>query len=71
MAYAAMGRAWRTGDAKQFNEIVHLYRAQLDKRFAAQLVKSDGEVRFNAAEPFYKSMDALHLRVLPRAWSRG
>src|SRR6478736_6078915 len=52
-----MGHAWRTGDAKQFNEIVHLYREQLDKRFAVQLGKSDAEARFNASEPFYKSMD--------------
>jgi len=57
MAYAALGHAWRTGDAKQFNEIVHLYREQLEKRFGAQLKKSDAEARFNAAEPFYKSMD--------------
>jgi ABC-type transport system involved in cytochrome c biogenesis permease subunit len=57
VAYAAMGHAWRAGDAKQFNEIVHVYRGQLDKRFAAQLKKSDVEARFNAAEPFYKSLD--------------
>ena len=72
MAYAAMGRAWRTGDAKQFNAIVHLYRAQLEKRFAAQLKKSDAEARFNAAEPFYKSMDlyvfAFFLAVI--SWLR-
>jgi ABC-type transport system involved in cytochrome c biogenesis permease subunit len=57
IAFAALGRAWRNGDAKQFNEIVHLYRDQLEKRFAAQLKKTDAEARFNAAEPFYKSMD--------------
>jgi ABC-type transport system involved in cytochrome c biogenesis permease subunit len=57
VAYAAMGHAWRTGDAKQFNEIVRVYREQLDKHFAARLKKTDAEARFNAAEPFYKSMD--------------
>ncbi len=57
VAYAAMGKAWRTNDAKQFNEIVHVYREQLDKHFAAELKKTDAEARFNAAEPFYKSMD--------------
>jgi ABC-type transport system involved in cytochrome c biogenesis permease subunit len=56
MAYAALGSAWRDRDAAQFNEIVHLYRDQLAKRFGPQLTKSDAEVRFNAAEPFYKSM---------------
>ena len=57
IAWAAMGRTWRSGDAKQFNEIVRLYREQLEKRYAVQLQKSDIETRFNAAEPFYKSMD--------------
>jgi ABC-type transport system involved in cytochrome c biogenesis permease subunit len=55
MAYAALGHAWRKGQAQQFNEIVRLYREQLGKRFGAQLQKSDVETRFNAAEPFYKS----------------
>jgi ABC-type transport system involved in cytochrome c biogenesis permease subunit len=62
MAYAALGSAWRDRDAKQFNEIVRIYREQLAKRFAPQLVKSDAEVRFNSAEPFYKSMQ-LYLIV--------
>jgi ABC-type transport system involved in cytochrome c biogenesis permease subunit len=57
VAYAAMGHAWRKGDAKQFNDIVNVYREQLDKRYATQLRKTDIESRFNAAEPFYKSMD--------------
>jgi ABC-type transport system involved in cytochrome c biogenesis permease subunit len=62
MAYAALGSAWRDRDAGQFNEIVRIYREQLGKRFATQLKKSDAEVRFNAAEPFYKSMQ-LYLVV--------
>ena len=56
MAYAALGRAWRENQPRQFNEIVRLYREQLSKRFATPLQKSDIETRFNAAEPFYKSM---------------
>jgi ABC-type transport system involved in cytochrome c biogenesis permease subunit len=56
VAYAAMGKAWRDGDAKQFNEIVHIYRDQLAKRYATELRKSDIEARFNSSEPFYKSM---------------
>jgi ABC-type transport system involved in cytochrome c biogenesis permease subunit len=56
MAYAALGQAWRKGNAAQFNEIIRLYREQLAKRYEVQLRKSDIEARFNAAEPFYKSM---------------
>ena len=56
MAYAALGHAWRTGDARQFNEIVQIFHEQLVKRYATALHKSDVESRFNAAEPFYKSM---------------
>ena len=61
MAYAALGSAWRDRDAGQFNEIVRLYRDQLGKRFGPQLAKSDLEVRFNGAEPFYKSMQLYAL----------
>jgi ABC-type transport system involved in cytochrome c biogenesis permease subunit len=56
MAYAALGSAWRNHDAGQFNEVVRLFREQLAKRFSAELAKSDVEARFNAAEPFYRSM---------------
>jgi ABC-type transport system involved in cytochrome c biogenesis permease subunit len=56
MAYAALGNAWRKGEAAQFNEISRLYREQLAKRYSVQLRKSDIEAKFNAAEPFYKSM---------------
>ncbi len=57
MAFAALGSAWRNREAGQFNEILRLYHNQLMKRFAPQLAKSDIEARFNAAEPFYKSME--------------
>jgi len=56
MAYAALGHAWRSQQLDQFNEITRLFREQLSKRYEAQLKKSDIETRFNAAEPFYKSM---------------
>jgi ABC-type transport system involved in cytochrome c biogenesis permease subunit len=56
MAYAALGRAWHDNQPKEFNEIVSIFRGQLAKRYAVQLQKSDIEVRFNAAEPFYTSM---------------
>lgn len=56
MAYAALGNAWRTKQPGQFNEITRLFHDQMAKRFGPQLKKSDIETRFNAAEPFYKSM---------------
>jgi ABC-type transport system involved in cytochrome c biogenesis permease subunit len=64
MAYAALGAAWRNHEAGQFNEIVRLFREQLGKRFDAQLLKSDVEVRFNAAEPFYKGIILYALAFL-------
>ncbi|MBI2814775.1 MAG: cytochrome c biogenesis protein CcsA [Opitutae bacterium] len=64
MAYAALGRADREKQPGQFNEIVRLFRDQLAKRFTPQLAKSDLEVRFNAAEPFYKSMQLYALAFL-------
>ena len=56
MAYAALGHAWRSHQPGQFNEVTQLFRTQLTKRYETQLKKSDLETRFNAAEPFYKSM---------------
>ncbi|HZP60161.1 MAG TPA: cytochrome c biogenesis protein CcsA [Opitutaceae bacterium] len=56
LAYAALGHAWRLHQPEQFNEIVRLYREQLEKRFASALHKTDFEARFNAAEPFYTAM---------------
>ncbi|HEY0863140.1 MAG TPA: cytochrome c biogenesis protein CcsA [Lacunisphaera sp.] len=64
MAYAALGSSWRERKADQFNEIVRLFGAQFTKRFAPQLAKSDIETRFNAAEPFYKSMQLYAVAFL-------
>ncbi len=64
MAYAALGHAWRMKEAAQFNEITRVYREQLAKRYAPQLHKSDIEARFNAAEPFYKSMQLYAVACL-------
>ncbi len=55
LTYAGIGRTWRSGNADQFNEIVRLYRQQLERNYAATLKKCDAEVRFNSAEPFYVS----------------
>ncbi len=55
LAYAGFAHAWRNEKAEQFNKLVELYRADVAKRFATELRKSDIEVRFNAAQPFYRS----------------
>ena len=64
MAYAGLGHAWRLGRAEEFNTIMKLYQDQLDKRFETPLVKSNAEVRFNQAAPFYSSMTLYVLAFL-------
>jgi ABC-type transport system involved in cytochrome c biogenesis permease subunit len=56
MTYAALGKSWRDNLPERFNEGVRLYRATLDKTSAEFLRQTDVETRFNAAEPFYKSI---------------
>ncbi len=56
LTYAGLARTWRNNDAKNFNEIVRLYRQQLDKNFPTTLDKTIAETRFNSAQPFYTSM---------------
>jgi ABC-type transport system involved in cytochrome c biogenesis permease subunit len=56
LAYAGLGYAWRQHQPEQFNKILELYRAQIEKRFGTRLKKADAEVRFNNAAPFYASM---------------
>ena len=56
LAFAGLSYAWRQNQPEQFNKLVELYHAQIEKRFAPRLAKSDAETRFNAAEPFYVSM---------------
>lgn len=54
-AYAALGRAWRDRDAAAFNASVRAYQQNLRASQSAVLARSDVEVRFNAAQPFYTS----------------
>lgn len=61
MAYAGLGHAWRAQQPTQFNEIIRLYRAELSPRFDTAIHKSDIETRFNAAEPFYRSLELFAL----------
>ncbi len=54
--YGRLGRAWRAGDDATFNRIVASLHDSLAPRYPEAMRKSDIEARFNAAEPFYKSM---------------
>jgi ABC-type transport system involved in cytochrome c biogenesis permease subunit len=56
LAYAGFAHAWRNNKPEQFNKLIELFRADLARRFGPQLEKAAGEVRFNAAQPFYTSM---------------
>ncbi|MBE35870.1 MAG: cytochrome C biogenesis protein [Opitutaceae bacterium] len=69
LAYAGLAHAWRNNQPERFNKIISLVRPEFEKRFAAQLVKSDIETRFNAAKPFYTSMVLYVLAFLLAVFS--
>ncbi|PTY07347.1 cytochrome C biogenesis protein [Opitutaceae bacterium EW11] len=54
--YATLGHAWRTGNPEQFNQAVTRYRDHLLGSVGERMDKSNAELRFNQAEPFYRSM---------------
>ncbi len=56
LAYAGLGRAWRDQQPDKFNQLLSLFRGDLEKRYGPQFAKSDVETRFNSAEPFYSAM---------------
>jgi ABC-type transport system involved in cytochrome c biogenesis permease subunit len=53
--YAAMGRAWISGEPERFNQSVQALHQDLQRGFAGAMRKSHVETRFNAAQPFYSS----------------
>lgn len=69
LTYAGLARTWRSGQAKEFNEIVRLYRAQMEKALPVALSKSDAETRFNATQPFYTSMQLYALAFFVAVFS--
>jgi cytochrome c-type biogenesis protein CcsB len=56
LTYAALSDAWKNGKPEQFNELVKRYRAYIEGTLGERMDKSEAEVRFNHAEPFWKSM---------------
>ena len=57
LAFAGLAHAWRYEKPAEFNKLLSLFRADLEKRFGAQLEKCSAEARFNAAQPFYSSLN--------------
>jgi ABC-type transport system involved in cytochrome c biogenesis permease subunit len=56
LVYAALGRAWRLKQPRDFNDGVKAYGPQLARQFTPQLLKCNVEAVFNQAQPFYSSM---------------
>jgi ABC-type transport system involved in cytochrome c biogenesis permease subunit len=69
MDYAHLGRAWRTGEANEFNRITRELHDQLATRYPQHMTRSDIESRFNAAQPFYSSMTLYVLAFLVAVFS--
>ena len=55
LAYAGLASAWTQQNPEHFNELVRLFRAELDKSRASVMRKCDVEALFNSSEPFYSS----------------
>jgi len=62
--FATLQKAWRTGDSDLFNSTVARYHEHLLGTVGEQLKKTNGEVRFNMAQPFYQSMIIYALAFL-------
>ena len=55
-AYAALGTAFRAKDPASFSSVLTAYGEELASKFPVELRKVAKEQRFNALEPFYKSI---------------
>lgn len=56
LTYAGFAYVWNARDSEHFNGLVARYRAALEHQLGDQLSKTDAEVRFNTAAPFYTSL---------------
>ncbi|MDB6122024.1 MAG: cytochrome c assembly protein [Pedosphaera sp.] len=54
--YAKIAKAYRSGNAAEFDAAVAEYQSQLADKFAPALKKGRAEQFFNFVEPFYKAM---------------
>ena len=69
LTFAGLQRTWRNQNPEQFNTLLAKQRAEAERIFPAVLNKTDAEVRFNQAEPFYTSMPLYVLAFLLAAGS--
>jgi ABC-type transport system involved in cytochrome c biogenesis permease subunit len=55
LTFAGLQRTWSAQNAEQFNTLLAKQRGAAEQAYPAVLKKTDAEVRFNQAEPFYNS----------------
>lgn len=56
LTFAGLQRTWKDQKSEQFNTLLSKQRAEAESAYPEILKKTDAEVRFNQAEPFYTSM---------------
>lgn len=69
LTFAGLQRTWSQQNAEQFNTLLAKQRAEAENSYADVLKKTDAEVRFNQAEPFYTSMTLYVLAFLLAVFS--
>jgi ABC-type transport system involved in cytochrome c biogenesis permease subunit len=69
LTFAGLQRTWNDQNAEQFNTLLSKQRAEAERAYPEILKKTDAEVRFNQAEPFYSSMALYVLAFLLAACS--
>lgn len=55
LTYGGLAQTWREGRPQEFNQLLELYRGEMEKRYSAPLHKADVENTFNNVAPFYKA----------------
>ncbi len=56
-AFAVMGRAWQDRDPLAFNRAIGEFQGRLERELPQAVRRAEIEARFNAAQPFYLSME--------------
>ena len=69
LTFAGLQHTWNQRQPEQFNTLLAKQRAESERSYAATLKKTDAEVRFNRAEPFYTSMTLYVLAFLLAVFS--
>ena len=69
LTFAGLQRTWSNQNAEQFNTLLSKQRAESERSYPEVLKKTDTEVRFNQAEPFYTSMTLYVVALLIAVFS--